>query len=152
MQQVALLPVELGADLCLASEQPLGPARSGPAAAQILLEEAVDLVTPLFARAQLPSGDHQGIAFGRRHRRHMDLAQIHSRHLTGWKRRGQGCSGVERQAELVVLRPPGQCDPTPSGSVILRRQQQGWALDPVGRRSWPAGATVSAWSFQITVE
>jgi hypothetical protein len=52
-----------------------------------------------------------------------------------------------------VLRPPGQLGATQIGGVILRRQrqQQRWRRPPVGRRKKPEGATVSAWSFQITI-
>jgi hypothetical protein len=49
MQDVTLLPVELRAHLSLAPEQPLGSTRTRLAAAQLLLQEAMDLVAPLLA-------------------------------------------------------------------------------------------------------
>ena len=88
VQQIALLPIEFRARLGFALEQPFGPARTHLAAAQLLLQHAVDLVAPVLAGAQLPSRDHEGVPFGRRHCRDVRLAQIHSRDGSRRQRRG----------------------------------------------------------------
>jgi hypothetical protein len=153
LAQIPLLAVEFGAHLGLTLEKALRSARTHLAAAQALLQQAVGLVAPLLARAQLPPRDHQRMPVGRRHRRDVDLPQVHSRDGSCGQRRRQRLSYSQRQAELIVIRPPGQLHPTQVGGVLLRRQRQEQRdrCPPTGRRKKPEGKTVSAWSFQTTV-
>ena len=42
----------------------------------------------------------------------VDLAQVHSSDGSSRQRRRKDLAGVQRQAEFVVVRPPGQLGPT----------------------------------------
>ena len=84
----------------------------------------MDLVAPLFAGAQLPSRDHQRMPTCRRHRRDVHLAQVHSRDGSSGQRWWQRLPRLQRQAELVVIRPPGHFGPAHISSLVLRRQQR----------------------------
>jgi hypothetical protein len=141
MQEVTLLAVALRAHLGVALEQALGPARTGLTTMQFLLQHAVDLVAPVFAGAQLSSRDDERVPFARRHRGHMDLPQIHSRDGSCRQWRGQGVSRLQRQAELVVIRPPGQFGPTQMDLTILlwQWQQQRRALPSHGQAEHSVG-------------
>ena len=119
-----MLAVELGAELGFALEQALRSARSGLATAQLFLQHAVHLVAPLLAGAQLPPRDDERMPTGRGHRRHMDLPQVHSCDGSSGQRRWQRFPRVQRQAEFVVIRPPGQLGPAQVGGLILLRQRQ----------------------------
>jgi hypothetical protein len=107
MQDVMLLAVELGAHLGFALEQALGPARTGLTTAQLLLQHAVDLVAPLLAGAQLSSRDKERVPFARRHCRDVRLAQVDASDGSSGQRGRQRLPHLQRQAQLVVIRPPG---------------------------------------------
>ena len=77
MEDVALLAIELYTDLGLAPEEALGAARAQLAAAQFLLEEAIDLVAPMCARAQLPSRDDERVSAGSRRGGNVEFAQAY---------------------------------------------------------------------------
>ncbi len=154
VEEVTLLAIQSGAHLCLTPAEPLGATRTGLAAAQVLRQHAVNLVAPLLARAQLPPREDESMPTRRGHRRSVDLAQIHPSGLPCQQRRGQRCSGIERQTQLIVIRPvirpPGQLHPTQVGLAALpccspaNGSSRGGRCPPQGRRSLPEGKTVSA--------
>ena len=105
----------------------------------------MDLVAPLLARAQLPSREDQRMPPGG-----VTAATWTSPRSTPAtphrQGRRQGLAGVERQAELVVVRPPGQLGPAQIGLLVLlrQRQQQRWPLSAGGQAQETEGRMVSA--------
>jgi hypothetical protein len=81
------------------------------------------------------------MAAGRRHRRHMDLPQVYPRDFAIRARLWQRLPCVDRQAQFIVVCPPGQLHPTQMGLAVLlcQRQQQGWTLPSHGQAQLARG-------------